>query len=74
MEKAILVTLDNKNELQGKFESEMPISSGYYLVAPFGRDLSFDLLTPAKFNELYTKGRTIENGFFVALRKPIEEE
>jgi hypothetical protein len=72
-QKATLVTADNKDQLTTRFYdlgSGVPIAIGYYLVAFFGEDGDYDMLSAAKFNELYEKGTPISNGFFEAIRRP----
>lgn len=73
-EKAILVTPANREELNSRFQHDgpgVPASIGYYLVAPFGVDGHYDMLNAATFNELYTAGPVLRNGFFEAVRKDI---
>lgn len=71
-DKAILVTKSNIEQLTNRFQQEgtgvMP-AIGYYLVAQFGDDGDYDMLSPAIFNEKFTKGETLRNGFFEAVRR-----
>lgn len=71
-EKAILVTPANIKKLNERFQHEgtgVPMAIGYYLVAGFGEDGDYQLLSAATFNQRYTQGQPIRNGFFEALPK-----
>lgn len=71
-EKAILVTNSNVEELNSRFQAEgtgVPAAVGYFLVADFGADGAYDMISAATFNDLYTKGAELRNGFFEAVRK-----
>ena len=74
-DKAILITKANVEELTTRFQNDntgvMP-AIGYYLVAQFGQDGDYDIVSPAIFNEKFTKGETLRNGFFEAVRRPVE--
>lgn len=70
--KAIQITNANVAELNNRFQKEgtgVPAAVGYYLVAQFGEDGDYDIMSAAKFNQKYTKGATLRNGFFEAVRK-----
>ena len=74
-EKAILITNANRETLANRFiEDEstgVPLAVGYYLVMGFGEHLGREVLSAAVFNEVYTKGPEIRNGFFEAVKKDI---
>lgn len=73
-QKAILVTPDNKDQLTSRFYdlgSGVPIAIGYYLMAYFGEDGDYDMVSSAVFNAKYTKGETLRNGFFEAVPKEV---
>jgi hypothetical protein len=68
--KGVVITSDNQQMLAGRFNrtevDELPL--GYTLVTDFGVDEHFVTLTPANFDELFTKGETLKNGFFEVIR------
>ena len=73
-EKAILVTNANVEELNSRFQNEetgVPAAVGYFLVAGFGEDGAYDMVSASTFATLYDKGPELRNGFFEAVRKDI---
>lgn len=72
-EKAILVTNGNREALKARFQQDatgVEPAVGYYLVALFGADdRNYEMLSKATFNENYTKGVELRNGFFEAVRR-----
>lgn len=71
-DKAIAVTAANVKKINERFQHEgtgVPAAIGYFLVAGFGEDGDYDMLSPAVFNEKYTIGKPLRNGFFEAHRK-----
>lgn len=64
-QKAIQVTNENRDELTIRFYQDgpgVPMSVGYWLVAFFGSE-DYDMLSPSTFNQTYTVGPKIRNGF-----------
>lgn len=64
--KAITITADNVNMLANRFavedvEDVLPLT--FILVTEFGNDETFDVLTKARFDELFLEGDAIDNGF-----------
>ena len=71
-EKAIQVTEENRDRLNNRFYQGgpgVPMAIGYFLVAGFGEDGDYDMLSPAVFYEKYQRGTPITNGFFEAIPK-----
>ncbi len=74
-EKAIQVTRSNRDELQNRFAlgedggTGVPMAIGYYLVAGFGEDGAYEMLSPHVLSEKYTRGETLRNGFFEVIPK-----
>jgi hypothetical protein len=71
-EKAILVTNANVEQLNNRFQNDgtgVPAAVGYYLVAQFGQDGAYEMLSAATFNEKYEMGEPLNNGFFEAIRR-----
>lgn len=71
-EKAVFVTAANVADLNKRFQKDatgVPAAIGYYLVAGFGEDGDYDMLSSAVFNQKYTVGKSLRNGFFEAVRK-----
>jgi len=71
-QKAVLVTANNVDQLNTRFFKEgsgVPAAIGYYLVAFFGDDGDYDMLSAANFNAQYDKGEVLRNGFFEAVPK-----
>lgn len=72
-QKAILVTSENQKRLSTTYNDDdatgVPIAIGYYLVAGFGDHLGYEMLSKANFNQLYTLGPEIRNGFYEAVKR-----
>lgn len=71
-EKAILITNANVEKLNARFQHEgtgVPAAVGYYLVAGFGEDGDYSIMSSSKFHQQYIEGKPIRNGFFEAIRK-----
>lgn len=70
-EKAILVTNENKNYLQNRFQHDgtgVDVAVGYYLVTHFGDDDDYDMMSAANFKAKYMEGRRLAtSGFFEAV-------
>jgi hypothetical protein len=72
--KAIAITKANQDMLVSRFsvdpidkDRELPI--GMWLVTDFGNDEYFDVVTQVVFDQHFTKGDAIDNGFIVILRR-----
>jgi len=70
--KAIVITTGNRDMLIGRYnidnkDEQLPL--GYILIADFGNDDTFEVVTPALFTQTFTKVTDIENGFFSISRK-----
>ena len=72
--KAVTITQGNQLYLANRYRTmdldEFPI--GFIMVAAFGDNGEYrydGVLTEAKFNEKFTKGRALENGFYSITRK-----
>lgn len=70
-EKAILITIENKERLQNRFQGDrtgVDMAVGYYLVAHFGDDGDYDMMSPVNFKAKYMEGRRLATpGFFEAV-------
>lgn len=72
--KAVVITEQNRASLgqqynidPADFDDLLPLT--YLLVADFGADWMWGVCTQATFDEFFTKGAAIENGYFIAIRK-----
>lgn len=71
--KAVLITRENRDYLASRYNQDVdsfPI--GYIMLANWGDNGEYrhdGTLTQARFDELFTKGATLENDFFEAIRK-----
>lgn len=73
-QKAVKVTSQNRDELQSRFFNDgpgVPMSIGYWLVAYFGDDGDYDMLSPSTFNQTYNLGEKLRNGFYEVVPKEL---
>lgn len=73
-QKAVRVTADNKDMLTTRFYDQgsgVPIAIGYFLLAGFGEDGDYDMVSPANFYAKFEVGETLRNGFFEAVPKAL---
>lgn len=71
-QKAVQVTNANREELETRFYKDgpgVPMSVGYWLVAFFGDDGDYDMLSPTTFNNTYTLGEKLRGGFYEVIPK-----
>lgn len=72
-EKAVQITKSNIGQLTTRFQHDgtgVDLAIGYYLVAGFGADEDYSVMSPAKFFEKYVAGEKLRNnGFFEAIPK-----
>ena len=67
MIKAILITVENQSSLASNYstveevEEQLPV--GYYLVADFGNEDTFDVVSADEFANLFTVTGPINNGY-----------
>ena len=72
MQKGIKITKENQKSLMSKFskdDAEELFPIGYWLIADFGDDETFDTLTEDTFNELFVIAGEILNGFSAIQRR-----
>lgn len=72
--KAIKVTSNNVDVLNKRFfreDSGVPAAIGYFLLANFGEDGDYDMVSAANFNEQFHEGQKLRNGFFEAVPKSL---
>lgn len=71
-QKAIEVTSSNRSYLQERFFKDgpgVPMTVGYWVLAGFGPDGDYDMLSGASFHRSYTLGDKLRNGFYQAIPK-----
>jgi hypothetical protein len=74
-QKAVLVTAANIEQLRSRFQADgtgVEPAIGYYLLAGFGEDGDYDMVSAANFNAQFTIGPKLRTeGFFEAIRKEV---
>jgi hypothetical protein len=73
MKNGIVITRENRNMLLGRFTTALDVEQlplGYILVADFGDEDTFEVMTTTVFNNHYVVNSIIENGFFDIGDKP----
>ena len=72
--KAIKITEANQSMLMQRYDliEEVFMPIGYWLVTDFGDlNMDFSLLDNTKFDELFERGRALQNGFIEIARKVV---
>lgn len=74
-QKAILVTAANVQQLTSRFQNDgtgVTPAIGYYLLAGFGEDGDYDIVSSANFAAAFDKGEPLRTpGWFEAVKKEV---